>query len=546
MKKVLFTFFLLLLLLFPLKAGAQGTSEKILSFISNITINQDSSVNVTETINYYFPTARHGIYRYIPYRYQDDRNNKYFKTPITNVSVTDKNLVAYQFSQSHEKNNLLLKIGDPDKTITGEHTYIISYKVTGVINYFDNHDELYWNVTGNDWSVPIENVEANVTLPSAVEESSVLQQCYTGSFGSTAQDCVKSFTNGVANFSTKEGPLTIVLGWNKGIVAEIARDYELTLRHESGWFWIVPLLAFIYLLFTYFRKGKDPFGRGTIAPEFDTPENLLPAEIGTLIDEKVDNKDVSSTIVDLAVKGYLKIRKEDTGYSLVKVKEADNKLKEYETLLFNALLSGKKETDLSEIHINDELKGVRESLYQDMMNKKYFDKNPQKVRNDYLLWGILIIFFCGIFFWLSWNLVSALMITGIIVLIFSKFMPKKTKEGVILKEKSLGFKEFLYRADRYKLKWQEKEHIFEKFLPYAMVLGVADQWAKNFKDIYKEPPDWYDGSFTTFNTVIFASEISRFSSQASSAYSPPAASGSSGFGGGSSGGGFGGGGGGSW
>lgn len=126
-------------------------------------------------------------------------------------------------------------------------------------------------------------------------------------------------------------------------------------------------------------------------------------------------------------------------------------------------------------------------------------------------------------------------------------MPKKTKEGVILKEKSLGLKEFLYRADRYKLKWQEKEEIFEKFLPYAMVFGVVDQWAKNFKNIYTDSPDWYVGNINTFSAIYIASEMSHFSSSASSSYSPPASSGSSGFGGGgSSGGGFGGGGGGSW
>jgi len=541
MKKIIFGL-LFILLLFPYRASAQ-TTEEIKSFNDEIIVNSDSTVNFKETIKYYFSAAKHGIFRFIPYRYLDQTNNKNFQTSITDISVTDENNQAYQFTESKNGNFIELKIGDPDATITGEHTYVISYKVSGVINYFSDHDELFWNVTGDKWTVPINNVSAKVTLPNRA--SSIKQACYSGPTGSTETNCAYTNDNGI-NYKADTGPLTIVLGWNKGVVTEISRTYEKSYRHESGWFWLVLALVFIYLMIMYFKNGKDPFGRGTIAPEFEAPDGLLPAEVGTIIDEKIDNKDISATIIDLAVRGYLKIKKLDSGYTLTKVKDADNKLKEYETTLLNALFSGGKEADLSSMHINDELRNVRKSIISDLMERKYFVRDPQKARNVYLIWGFVIILFGGVFFFLSWNLVFAIFFSGILFIIFSRFMPKKTKEGVIAKEKSLGLKEFLYRADRYKLKWEEKENIFEKFLPYAMVFGVADLWAKNFKNIYKNPPDWYDGNFTTFSAVIFANEMSNFSSTASSSYSPPAASGSSGFGGGYSGGGFGGGGGGSW
>ncbi len=544
MKKILI-FLGLTFLLLPLAASSQA--EQINSFSAKIIINTDSTINVEEVINYYFDSPRHGIVRLLPYRYLDKTNNKNFQTPITNISVTDANNIPYEFSQSKSGNKIELKIGDPNNTITGEHIYKINYKVTGVINYFNDHDELYWNVTGNDWGVPIGKVSAEVNLPQNVEVAALQKKCFTGETGSTEQNCSTDILANTIIYSAEQGPLTIVAGWNKGVVTPIARQYERTWRHESGWFWLILPITLILLLVLYFTKGKDPFGRGTIAPEFDAPDGLLPAEIGTLIDEKAGNIDISATIVDLAVRGYLKIKNKDGEYSLIKVKEADNNLKDYESALFKALLSEKKEVDLSDLHINEEIKTAKENLYQDLVKRGYFGRRPDRVRNDFLLWGFLIVFFCGIFFWLSWNLVFSLFFSGITIVIFAKFMPKKTKEGVILKEKSLGLKEFLYRADRYKLKWQEKENIFEKFLPYAMVFGVVDQWAKNFKDLYKEPPDWYQGDFATFNAVVFASEMSHFSSSAQSSYSPPASSGSSGFGGGgSSGGGFGGGGGGSW
>lgn len=244
----------------------------------------------------------------------------------------------------------------------------------------------------------------------------------------------------------------------------------------------------------------------------------------------------------------LKLKKTDQKYSIVKVKAADDKTKDYEKKLLAAILGGGEEVKLDDIHIDSKMSEIKDILYQEMVAKKYFDQNPSKIKSHYFGYGIGLMMLGGLFFWLSYNLILAIGLSGLILIIFAKFMPKKTREGVIAKEKALGLKEFLYRADRYKLKWQEKQDVFEKFLPHAMVFGIAGRWAGNFKNIYQDqtPSSWYSGNFATFNAVIFANEMSHFSSAASTSYSPPAASGGSGFGGGSSGGGFGGGGGESW
>ncbi|MBM2820850.1 MAG: hypothetical protein HW405_610 [Candidatus Berkelbacteria bacterium] len=564
MKKIIvlvILFFIFLIL--PQKASATNIiEEQILKFHSDITINTDSSVDVREEINYFFSSPRHGFYRKIPYHYKDASQDRYFKTPITILSVKDTQEYNWPYEESRDGTDVILKIGDPNKTVEGEQTYIISYNVSGVINYFADHDELYWNVTGARYesqdgvAVPINNASARAMLPEKVNYETLQYKCFTGPLGSSQQDCQKSFEAGKVDFSSNMGPLTIVVGINKGIIQVIQRNYDLKLRHESYWYWLILPIVFILLLIRYFLSGRDAPGRETIAPEFEPPDNLKPAEMGTLVDEKADRKDISATLIDLAVRGYLKIKEgKDKKYTLYRIKDDESGLDEIEKQIFMAIFSGKKEIKLSEIShsLGKEINDIQDSLYNRMVEKKYFIKNPERARSNNCAVAVLFILLPWGLFWFSWNLVTVLFLSGILIAIYTRSMPKKTREGAITKEKSLGFKEFLFRAERYKLKWQEKENIFEKYLPYAMVFGIADKWAQNFKDLYKNPPDWYKGgNWTTFNAVVFASSLNSFNSSAVSSFSPPvstsASSGGSGFsgGGGSSGGGFGGGGGGSW
>ena len=546
LKKIVLLLFGLSLLLFIPSITYAQSEEKIKNFNVDLTVNNDATVTVKEKIDYFLPESKHGIFRVIPNRYLDKTQNKYFKTPISSISIKDRNGTPIPFSQSQAGGGLELKIGDADKTVSGDFEYDISYTVSGIINNFTDHDELYYNATGNDWEVPIGAVSAKVLLPGQVSENDLQKSCFTGITGGDEQNCSATVSGNTITYQSTTGPLTIVAGWNKGLITATTRQYEKSYRHESVWFWLIPLFVLILMLILYFRKGKDPFGRGTIVPEFESPDDLKAAELGSLLNEQVDNNDISATLIDLAIRGYIKIKKTDKKYAIVKIKEADGKTLDYEKKLLEAILEGKIEASLDDIDIGSEISEIKDTIYQEMADKKYFVQNPNKIRKRYMSLGFIIMISFGIFFLISFHLAFAVCLAGIIIIIFSYAMPKKTREGVIVKEKALGLKEFLYRADRYKLKWQEKADIFEKFLPYAMVFGIAGRWAGNFKNIYDTPPSWYDGNFNTFSAVVFANEMSRFSSAAASSYSPPASSGGSGFSGGSSGGGFGGGGGGSW
>ncbi|NIM46842.1 MAG: DUF2207 domain-containing protein, partial [Candidatus Aenigmarchaeota archaeon] len=268
-----------------------------------------------------------------------------------------------------------------------------------------------------------------------------------------------------------------------------------------------------------------------------------------------------------AVRGYLKIKEVEgkavvfkkKDYIFYKLKEfsGDKTLNSYEKKILEGIFSKGNEVKLSELKnkFYQDLKDIKKFLYNTSILFGYFKRSPEKIRNYYLTFGI-VVFALGIFLLTSLRLglitaIVSFMISGLIIIAFSFFMPRKTKKGVLAYEHALGFKLYLEKAEKYRLKFAEKENIFEKYLPYAMIFGVADKWAKAFADIYKNPPSWYEGYGPgPFNAVIFASSMNDFSRSTNSTFvSAPkgAAGGTSGFGGGGfSGGGFGGGGGGSW
>lgn len=573
MKKLLYLILLSLLFLFPMASHAQF--EKVIDFGTDIVINQDSLLVVNEQITYDFGTEqRHGIYRDIIEKYQRDSGNYYIDINV--ISVTDDKGNVWPYETSSQGIYYRIKIGDADKYVTGQQVYNIKYEVKGAVNYFEDHDELYWNVTGTEWPGPIKKAQATVHLPTELEVSQLQKTCYTGVLGSRESDCQANIVDGkTADFfsnselSAGEG-LTIVLGWPKGIVAVQKPVSSPTTKLITLGLWslILPVLVFIILLYLWNKKGRDPRGRGTIIPQYESPDNLPPGAMGVVLDEKTDPKDISATIVDLAVKGYLKIKQieekkifsKSTDYEFTKLKEADKNLSDYEKKIFNNIFdsgSSKKLSDLKN-KFYTHLKEIKDTLYYLVVEKNYFPFNPDKVRLSYFIVGLVlaIIGGFGIFtaFFLGFTAFSILL-SGAIIMIFSRFMPRRTQKGAEVLEEILGFKMFLSVTEKDRIKFhnapEKKPEQFEKFLPYAMVFGVEKEWAKQFEGIYNTPPSWYEGDFTTFSALYLAISLSSLSQAASTAiYSHPgggAGGGMSGFGGGGfSGGGFGGGGGGSW
>jgi uncharacterized membrane protein len=551
--------------------------EQINSFDSKIQINSDATINVTETIKYNFGEAeRHGIYRDIPIKYDREGNN--FNLRISDISIADETGAPYNYEISYPGDNIDLKIGDANVLITGVKTYIINYKINRAINYFSDHDELYWNVTGNGWEVPILKSSATLLLPQKVSLTNLQATCYKGVYGDTANCFTNSYILSANDKTSATGVkfdqgtleayqgLTVVFGWPVGLVHKPTAQESLQyfLEDNKGIFLFIFIIIACYVFWLF--KGKDPAGRGTIIAEYDAPVGLTPAEVGTIVDEKTDKKDISAEIIELAVKGCLKIKREEQGklfkhaeYTLTKLKDLPENTSSHEKKLLTALFGSSSEVKLDDLHEDfyKDYQEITKDIYNLTAANGYFPKNPTKMRNGFMILGIIAtVVLYGIFDALTTTLgMVSCTIAIIIVIIASRFMSKRTEKGVLAKEQILGLKLFLTVAEKDRIKFhnapEKNPALFEKLLPYAMVLGVETQWAGQFADIYKQPPKWYstNENMSTFNSLALVNGMQNFSAQASTVlYTAPASasSGSSGFSGGGSGGGFGGGGGGSW
>lgn len=551
---------------------AQAAEWTISSFQADIEVNSDASIAVHETIAVEFFIDKHGIFRDIPFRYPTE-NGSIVSVPIDiQRAALDGAPVPYETSTSGNERSV--KIGDPDRTITGAHQYEIFYTAEAAVNFFDDHDELYWNVTGTDWEVPITNVAAVVHLPPGAAADSTQATCYTGPLGSDERNCVIAVEPPLVSFTAPE-PLTGVVGWPPGVVTKPANYDELrasageetatSFLGQFGQPWVVgfnlglPLVAASWLFFWWKRYGHDPQNQlRTNVVQYDPPDKLTPGEVGVLFDERANPRDLIAVIIDLAVRGFLSITevKNDrflglgtsTDYTLKREQPAagDASLQPQERQMLAALFADGSSVDLSDLKgkFQTHARKISDELYQITVSKGYFVANPDKVRKKFLVLGVIVLA-AGI---VVPFLFPGFLVIGVLTLIFSRVMPQRTPRGVKALWHAHGFKEYLEKAEKYRLQWQEREHIFERFLPYAMAFGVADKWSKAFADIAMEPPRWYHGTYDGgFNSLLLWSSLSSLHTQAVQAFVPPAARGSSGFGGGGfSGGGFGGGGGGSW
>jgi uncharacterized membrane protein len=574
--RCLFAVLILNLILFSSPAFAQDFT--INHFHSDIMINRDSSFIVKETIDVVFHRSKHGIYRELPFKYRDELG-RVITTPTRILSVTDSSGKAWKCRVEKTGPLMHIRIGDPRRYVDGNQTYVITYEVENAILFLNDHDELYWNVTGNYWKAPIEEASASVSLTTKSKSKNLMVAGYEGVPGST-EECGHETYGDLGKFYAKrnlkvgEG-LTIAFGWDKALVFPPPpwKKFLWAINLRENWIFLLPVFSFVYMFSLWYRKGRDPRVRESVTvmygPSKFENQPLTPAEVGTLVDEKLNPRDITSTIVGLAVKGYIKIEEtkkegiifDKTDYYLKKVKNHDSSLNAFEIelmkALFPAALPGTLISDLrNKFYTNLDI--LKKVLYAELIRKKYFLNSPEKVRNSYVVAGFLVFVFSVLAFVflvpnLGWKGVVAGILTGIPVLAFAKFMPAKTRTGAMAYMDSLGFQEFMNRAERDRLERMGDMNLFSKFLPYAIALDVADNWAKAFEGIYQEPPDWYvsPGGFRTFTPSGFTHSFNAVTSSLGSAmFSAPRGSGGGGGGGfgggGSSGGGFGGGGGGSW
>ncbi|MGB9074831.1 MAG: DUF2207 domain-containing protein [Terriglobales bacterium] len=556
-------------------AAAQTHNWRIADFKDTVAISGDGTALVSEKITLVFVGQWHGIHRTIPVEYPGPHGTNY--TLFVDVkSVTDDNGNKLKYESGKSGDFRDLKIYIPD-AVDATRVVNIDYSVRNGVRFFDNYAEFYWNVTGNDWPVPIDHASAFVTLPENAT-GGVRAQAFTGIYGSKHSEASSEVQGANVLFETTNplpmrGGMTIDIYIPKDVLKEPS---SLT---KFGWFLgsnpivFLPLLTLVVMFGLWHAVGRDPDPGESVAPMYEPPKGMSPAEAGTLITDSIHPRDITSTIVDLAVRGYIKIEEKvdtvlvfhhrDYVFHLLKPMEQwGSDLAPHERVMLSNIFLAGSDTRLSSLknRFYTAIPTIREDIMSALKKKGMYMLDPESA-NGYsivaavaigiLLAAVQVLGWMNLFNSIPLAIVSGL-ISALIWWLFARQMTAKTLLGARTQVSILGFQEFMNRVDADRIKRMPPD-TFEKFLPYAMAFGVEHHWAQAFAGIVKDPPSWYAGSGSNvgFNAILFSGAMHGMATDMNQVFvsAPRASSSGSGFGGGGfggggfSGGGFGGGGG---
>lgn len=561
--------------IFPSTLAFSTRELRIENFQSETIVMPDGTIDVTETIQAHFLGGPwHGLYRTIPVEYVTPQGLNY-SLFLDVKRVADGSGRALKYETSRERHYRKLKIYIPDAD-NSTQKISIEYSVSDALRFFEDHDELYWNVTGDEWDIPIQSASARIILPEGT--TNIRANVFTGAYRSRAQNADVDVAGNGVEVRTRERlhlheGLTVAVAFDKGFVREPTTASKVALFFHSNWPLGIPIAVFAVMFYLWWTRGRDPRLR-PIAAQYEPPDQLTPGEVGTLVDNSADMRDITASIVDLAVRGYIVIEEHqkermlglmhDKDYNFIVHKDRAEwtKLKPHEQGLLDGLFTtgtvGESVSMSSlENHFYTNLPGIKSNIFSSLVTDGYYSRRPDSVRSAYIAAGVVIGFlllFGGLKIASSEGMAPlAFIIAGIasgaIICGFGWFMPAHTEQGTRALEGVLGFEDFLVHveSDRFNRTIKTPE-MFEKFLPFAMALGVEKNWSRAFQGIMTQPPQWYRGSSygPNFYPMTFTNDLSYMSSRAGNVMtSAPRSSGGSGFsGGGGSGGGFGGGGGG--
>ncbi len=537
----------------------------------DININQDSSFNITEQQTYNLQGSFGYFYRDIELKKIDH---------ISDVEVFDSDgnkLNKEDYKISHEPNKLSIRWDFPRQDFNGElKSWTIKYKVYGGLGFYKTWDELYWNGIFADRTVEVKRADISVFLPKEINKQEIGARLFIGKPGDNRESGNYQVADGktIKFWGDNVQPgeyLTIVVGWPKGLV-----DKPIFYRNQIINIIIllasiaIPIIVFIRCYIVWQNKGRDPKIKKAIIAQYNPPKDIPVALLGVLMKQNADIKDVVATIVDLAIRGYLRIKEQERKwmwnkeYIFEKIKSSGDLLI-FERNIMESIFGNEDIISSKDLKnkFYKKLPGINKEIHKEMTKSGFFGGNIQEIRKKYgLKYGIGLAIF--IFFW-----IASIFLTGFLSLeflipyivifgggvfascvagiIFAYFMPSLTAQGIEMKWQALGFREYLRVAEKFRIEAETLE-TFSKFLPYAMVLGVEKQWLNRFSDFNYREQDWYAPAMISggrggrnYNGFgDFSSSFSSFFSSISQTFSsPPSGSGAGGGGGGGGGGGAG-------
>lgn len=556
-----------------LTASLAAADERILSYDSEITVRRDAGIVVTETIRVRAEgrQIRRGIYRDFPTDYRDRYGNDY-RVRFEPLAVL-RNNAAEDFHAEKIGRNVRIYFGSANRLIdSGEHTYTFRYEADRVLGFFEDHDELYWNVTGNDWSLPIDEASARVTFEFDVPRDELKLSAYTGPQGSVGQDYVARIDpSGAAAFETArelgtgEG-LTISVAWPKGLVSKPGALQKVAWLLADNLNMLIVLAGLLAILSYYIpvwrNYGMDP-EPGVIFARYEPPDGFSPASLRYIEKMGYDDTSMTAAVVSLAVKGYLRIIEDDGEHSLLRIDPGENPtpLATGERELHDALFSDGDIVILDDKYhrlLGEARAAHEDSLRRDYKNR-YFKTNGLLNLPAFAIAGITSLIALNLGAGPTLPVLMTIVVMALVVFGFAFIMRRPTGLGRRLLDEVGGFREYLEIAEKDEMNLrnppEKTPKLFEKYLPFALAMGVEQRWAERFAAVFASlgkpdggeyRPSWYSGSWNNFDIRSNTAGLSSgLGGAISSSVSPPGSSSGSG-GGGFSGGGGGGGGGGGW
>lgn len=550
-------------------ARENPTDWYVKDFQTEIQVKEDSTLEIVETIvaDAAKLPDKHGIFRVLPETINVE--GKKVHTPVELVSITNERGVRWQNeeSRSAKDGTVTWKIGNPNVNVLGVNTFVIRYKVGNAISFVNpNFDELYWNLSGNFWQMDIEKFQAKIVFPPSITQDKTAVTLYAGKLG--AKDSENAFYKWSAP-NVLQVQARSMLNPGEGVTASVTLPKNVFVPYKLGiWqiygayvFYAIPVIIFLVCFLLWWKFGKDPKLNKTVIAQYEIPENLSPLTMGELMQSgSLKKESIAAELVNFAVQGFVKIRETETKVLFVKSKDyefeytgkdtADLSLAQKQLLdeIFDASSNVKKLSELKR-QFQGAMAKIEKQAFAEMVGRDFLSPKGKRFGMIFIAVGVFTLFVSiGLRRYIPDEPFWSIIISGIVFILFACVMPKRTARGAEVNWQIKGFKLFLKTVDKDRAVFYEKENIFEKFLPYAILFGMTKQWIERMREVYGEEfmtryvPAWYVGSLAGFDANSFAGDLDQLSK--SIAMNMASSSGAGGAGG--SGGGRGGGGGGGW
>ncbi len=482
-----FRIFILAITLLNLTSYAWSKSFRFVEWVTDIKLNYDSTILVSETFSAEFT----GEFDYIRYNIPVENAKKIsdIKVYYENGKQLEQDLIEIKYDNKKVRLRIKLYAKDEKKKWT------IQYKAHGNISFLKNYNQLQWIVIPPDSPFTIERVTAEISLPLKVDnnklEPDLKFRKNLKNFRFVDDGKIEYWGENIVPYES----FTVILKFPKGI---LYKDRLLTIL-PFLWF-MIPLLSFAIQFIKWWETQRNPIKRRPIIFRNEPPKDILPAEIAVLMGKSLKNKYISTTLIDLAQRGYINVIEQEKmtvshiylNYRLQKKKSADDKLKGHEIIILNAIFGSQEDVILNEV--KDKLSNIEPVVYKAIVDQlvkcEYLKMDPEKFHKIQRNISLFMFIFGAFLLPLSRLAIISFGLAGLVIILFNRHISIKTLKGISKEWQSKGFVKFLKFNEKFHLRYISAR-LFDEYLSYAVALGIEREWANRFADIYNEPPEWY-------------------------------------------------------